>query len=426
MEKSVQAIDIATVTPGNNANTLAKPLDAGATTPFAEVLEPAQAQTGQAATRQSAGPGGSILPDEPPLPASGLPQVALAGKDGMPSLSDLPVPEADAGLSSQAHDVTATVDDHVITVIELPVEHIVIEDVPAMTAVTERPPVGHVAMPVPSTGQQSPGVPVMPGEPVLALQETAMPGRRIDSGIPGQQAAQLSAQQQLQQPLPAQPATPGNGGMAADPVQAAVREGLQQALAAQVAQDGLRQSLSDNARNARILSGFTATAATLETTVASFAPVQIDAMNAVVQGRVAVPFGEAGWGRAVGEQVVWHVSQNIHAANLRLNPQHLGPLEMQVQMEGDKATLAFTSQHAVVRDALESALPRLREMFAQNGLNIVDVNVSQQRNPDHQGQESRVAGSSPGQEEEAAIPGEQMSGLDAGARASAGLVDYYI
>ena len=427
MEKSVQAIDIATATSGNSVNTTANQSDTGATTPFAQVLAPVHAQAGQPGNPQAAGPGGNTLPGEQALPVSGVPHAASGGADSFPALPILPVNEDGAITPQQANDGAAGVADRPITVTELPVEHIVVEDVPVETAAADQPPLESGTTQVSATGRESTAVPPVPVEQITPAREVSGTGKRVDSGILAQQSLQPTApQQQTQQPLPAQPATSVNAGMATDATQAAVREGVQQALAAQVAQDGPRQSLPDNSRQARLVTGFTTITTTVETSVASFAAVQVDAMNPVTPGRVAVPFGEAAWGRAVGEQVVWHVSQNIHAANLRLNPQHLGPLEMQVQMDGDKATLAFASQHAVVRDALESALPRLREMFAQNGLDIVDVNVSQEHFPGRQGQEAGVANAESVQEDELIMAGEQQVETDAGVSTNAGLVDYYI
>jgi flagellar hook-length control protein FliK len=94
-------------------------------------------------------------------------------------------------------------------------------------------------------------------------------------------------------------------------------------------------------------------------------------------------------------------------------------------MEGDKATLAFASQHAAVRDALESALPRLREMFAQNGLDIVDVNVSDQHANGRDGQET-AAGKSLFAEGEIESGSEQSILQPDPATVITGLVDYYV
>jgi len=71
-------------------------------------------------------------------------------------------------------------------------------------------------------------------------------------------------------------------------------------------------------------------------------------------------------------------NQDSHSASLQLNPRQLGPLEVRMSIEGDRAQLSFVSNHAAVRDAVETALPRLREMLGTVGLIQVDVNVSGQ------------------------------------------------
>ena len=45
-------------------------------------------------------------------------------------------------------------------------------------------------------------------------------------------------------------------------------------------------------------------------------------------------------------------------------------------MNGDQATAIFTSPHAAVRDAIEQAIPKLREMLADNGIMLGQAMVS--------------------------------------------------
>lgn len=88
-------------------------------------------------------------------------------------------------------------------------------------------------------------------------------------------------------------------------------------------------------------------------------------------------FNQAGWGDEVGERVKWLVGQNIQSAKLSLNPPQLGPIEVRITVQNDQMNVTFTAHHAAVRDALESAVPRLREMFGDSGLNLADVDISQ-------------------------------------------------
>ena len=95
------------------------------------------------------------------------------------------------------------------------------------------------------------------------------------------------------------------------------------------------------------------------------------------------------WKQQVGDRIAWMISQGLRQADIRLNPPELGMLEVRVQMQGDQASIQFNTAHAEVKEALDSALPRLREMLAENGLELADVNVSQQgQQQTKQGEES--------------------------------------
>ncbi|MDQ2078089.1 flagellar hook-length control protein FliK [Marinimicrobium sp. ABcell2] len=98
----------------------------------------------------------------------------------------------------------------------------------------------------------------------------------------------------------------------------------------------------------------------------------------VVQPEVRVPVGEPRWGQAVGERVLWLASQNIQSAELRLDPPDLGPVQVRVAIQNDQVTVTFTSNQIAVREALDQSAQRLRDMFSEQGLNLGDVNVSDQ------------------------------------------------
>jgi len=108
--------------------------------------------------------------------------------------------------------------------------------------------------------------------------------------------------------------------------------------------------------------------------------------SGAMMNRIEVPVTQAGWGEAVGNRLMMMVSGKIQAANIHLNPAELGPIEIKVNVNQEQATVHFVSNNSVVRDAIEEAFPRLKEMFTQNGLSLSDANVSQQSS--QQGQHS--------------------------------------
>jgi|GEM_PF-1587772 len=106
--------------------------------------------------------------------------------------------------------------------------------------------------------------------------------------------------------------------------------------------------------------------------------------------------GGQGWGSAVGERVVWLAGQNNKVAEIQLDPPELGQLQVRVQVSNDQVSLSFNSPHASVRDALEQSMPRLREMFAEQGLQLSDSSVSDQQQGGREDSQRQLAGEGQG------------------------------
>lgn len=85
------------------------------------------------------------------------------------------------------------------------------------------------------------------------------------------------------------------------------------------------------------------------------------------------------WNQELGQKMLWMNNQNIQSADIQINPPHLGPLSIKVDVNNDQTSITFTTQHSEVKQAIEAAIPKLREMFGDQQLNLVDVNVSQQQ-----------------------------------------------
>lgn len=134
------------------------------------------------------------------------------------------------------------------------------------------------------------------------------------------------------------------------------------------------------------------------TTTTTEAPAATRQTDAAYSRPVHTPVGTPGWSDEVGSRLTMMVEQGKHTASLRLSPEHLGPLEIQISMNDDQASVWFGAAHADTRAALENALPKLREMFAAQGLSLADAGVSrepprQQPNPSSQSSQSgSVAG----------------------------------
>jgi flagellar hook-length control protein FliK len=93
---------------------------------------------------------------------------------------------------------------------------------------------------------------------------------------------------------------------------------------------------------------------------------------------IGTPVRDSAWGEQLSERVVLMASNQFKTAEIRLTPAELGPLRVQVAVDDGAANVTFHSQHAVTREAIEQALPRLREMLAENGLSLGQADVSEQ------------------------------------------------
>lgn len=89
--------------------------------------------------------------------------------------------------------------------------------------------------------------------------------------------------------------------------------------------------------------------------------------------------GDPQWSRALGERLAVVVRGEHQVARMSLNPAHLGPIDIHLRLQDDHAQLWLTAQHPQARDALEAAIPRLREMFAQQGIDLSQQGASGQQ-----------------------------------------------
>jgi flagellar hook-length control protein FliK len=68
-------------------------------------------------------------------------------------------------------------------------------------------------------------------------------------------------------------------------------------------------------------------------------------------------------------------SKDTQSATLHMSPADLGPVQVRIDMNQNQASVWFTAEHAETRSALEQSLPRLREMFASQGMSLTDAGV---------------------------------------------------
>jgi flagellar hook-length control protein FliK len=64
-----------------------------------------------------------------------------------------------------------------------------------------------------------------------------------------------------------------------------------------------------------------------------------------------------------------------HTARLKLHPEHLGELDVEIQIDDGSAQVWFGTTTSQAREAIEASLPRLKEMFADQGLALTRTQV---------------------------------------------------
>ncbi|WP_299005610.1 flagellar hook-length control protein FliK [uncultured Shewanella sp.] len=86
---------------------------------------------------------------------------------------------------------------------------------------------------------------------------------------------------------------------------------------------------------------------------------------------------------AMQQQLVTMVSQGVQQAEIRLDPAELGQMMVRIQVQGDTTQVQFQVNQAQTRDLIEQALPRLKDMLAEQGMQLSEGQVSYQDS--HQG-----------------------------------------
>jgi len=130
--------------------------------------------------------------------------------------------------------------------------------------------------------------------------------------------------------------------------------------------------------------------------------------------------GTPAWQDSLGTEVRLLIERGASAATLRVSPEHLGPIEVRIDLADERASVWFTAAHPDTRAALADALPRLRDMLASVGVSLGETGVQREA----PGGTDRREGSSAGGAARPEANAESrvvLSQLDAGR----GLVDEY-
>ncbi|KTD51074.1 flagellar hook-length control protein FliK [Legionella quateirensis] len=95
---------------------------------------------------------------------------------------------------------------------------------------------------------------------------------------------------------------------------------------------------------------------------------------------ISLPLSNAQWADKFSEHIIWLGHHGVKSAVIKLNPEDLGPLEISVKVVKDSASVNITSHSNHVRDIVDQALPRLRELMADQGLDLAEVTIGMDGN----------------------------------------------
>lgn len=226
-------------------------------------------------------------------------------------------------------------------------------------------PAGNTTETEPALLAHAPVLPASLSAPAPAMLADPLADATADAQPTARQAAKTDFQAAM---------TPTSAQATATATAAAAAAALPERIAAALSPDALKpdEARADSVGNPLM------SAAQLVTLSTASAPTT-SAANAL-----APSVGSAAWSQALGEKIVWMTAGALQTASLTLNPPNLGPLQVVLNVTNDQATASFFAAQPEVRQALEAALPKLREMMNEAGIQLGQATVGAEQQQQQQ------------------------------------------
>ncbi|MFM8666673.1 MAG: flagellar hook-length control protein FliK, partial [Betaproteobacteria bacterium] len=81
-------------------------------------------------------------------------------------------------------------------------------------------------------------------------------------------------------------------------------------------------------------------------------------------------------GEALAARLLAQIDKGEWQIRLSVNPQHLGPIDIDLQMQGQRMQAQFQVAHGQTQALIQDSLPRLREAVGASGMDLASVWVS--------------------------------------------------
>jgi len=95
---------------------------------------------------------------------------------------------------------------------------------------------------------------------------------------------------------------------------------------------------------------------------------------------IHLPLKHPQWGQALGQRIVFMSNNSLQQAQITLNPQNLGQIQVTLQLDKEqKMHISLVAQNGMTRESMENSLPRLRDMMEQAGVQVASVDIHEQK-----------------------------------------------
>ncbi len=231
-----------------------------------------------------------------------------------------------------------------------------------------------LSMPAPAAEALAQATPGEPGTDAEAAPATDVTGRALGKKLPNPMAV-IAAQQKVDktgadEAMVVQPAATATSTSEVPTVAAESTAAL--TAVAELKESPAAKSASASATNATpAVAGQEAALGALRNQVA---PAAADKVVLNMQNGL----GSSAWQQELGDKLIWTANRNGQTAELVLNPPALGTVEVRLNLSGGDASAQFFAANPHVREALEAAMPRLRELMGSAGIILGQAMVSDQ------------------------------------------------
>ena len=123
----------------------------------------------------------------------------------------------------------------------------------------------------------------------------------------------------------------------------------------------------------------------------------------------------------LAHRIQWMFSQALSSAEILMDPPEMGPLSVKIQHNNGETSILFQVANASTKEVLDDSLPKLKEMLAEQGINLGEAQVQHQNDDQENGDQES------GQQSKDIVETDEDSAKEQGIQhlVSEGIVDVY-